>query len=109
MIANVDNNDTSDFVLKTMYNTDKAELQNKIPDMSNLVKKTKLTELEKKIPDLSNLATKTGLITVENKIPLVKKYLLLKKQTIILKLQKLKINLMTIIMTNILIRKSLIN
>ena len=77
--------------------------------MSNLVKKTKLTELEKKIPDLSNLATKTGIITVENKIPLVKKYLLLKKQTIILKLQKLKINLMTIIMTNILIRKSLIN
>ena len=109
MIANVDNIDTSDFVLKTMYNADKAELQNKIPDMSNLVKKTKLTELEKKIPDLSNLATKTGLITVENKIPLVKKYLLLKKQTIILKLQKLKINLMTIIMTNILIRKSLIN
>ena len=92
-----------------MYNTDKAELQNKIPDVSNLVKKTKLTELEKKIPDLSNLATKTGLITVENKIPLVKKYLLLKKQTIILKLQKLKRNLMTIIMTNILIRKSLIN
>ena len=109
MVANVDNIDTSDFVLKTMYNTDKAELQNKIPDVSNLVKKTKLTELEKKIPDLSNLATKTGLITVENKIPLVKKYLLLKKQTIILKLQKLKINLMTIIMTNILIRKSLIN
>ena len=92
-----------------MYNTDKAELQNKIPDVSNLVKKTKLTELEKKIPDLSNLATKTGIITVENKIPLVKKYLLLKKQTIILKLQKLKRNLMTIIMTNILIRKSLIN
>ena len=109
MVANVDNIDTSDFVLKTMYNTDKAELQNKIPDVSNLVKKTKLTELEKKIPDLSNLATKTGLITVENKIPLVKKYLLLKKQTIILKLQKLKRNLMTIIMTNILIRKSLIN
>ena len=109
MVANVDDIDTSDFVLKTMYNTDKAELQNKIPDVSNLVKKTKLTELEKKIPDLSNLATKTGIITVENKIPLVKKYLLLKKQTIILKLQKLKRNLMTIIMTNILIRKSLIN
>ena len=58
MVANVDNIDTSDFVLKTMYNTDKAELQNKIPDVSNLVKKTKLTELEKKIPDLSNLANK---------------------------------------------------
>ena len=58
MVPNVDNIDTSDFVLKTMYNTDKAELQNKIPDVSNLVKKTKLTELEKKIPDLSNLANK---------------------------------------------------
>ena len=109
LVAEVDNIDTSDFELKTTYNTDKAELQNKIPDVSNLVKKTKLTELENKIPDLSNLATKTGLTTVENKIPLVKKYLLLKKQSITLKLQKLKINLMTIIMTNILIIKSLIN
>ena len=73
LVAEVDNIDTSDFELKTTYNTDKAELQNKIPDVSNLVKKTKLTELENKIPDLSNLATKTGLTTVENKIPLVKK------------------------------------
>ena len=39
-------------VLKTKYDTDKIELENKIPNVSNLVKKTKLTELEKKIPDL---------------------------------------------------------
>ena len=31
--------------------------------------KTKLTELENKIPDVSNLATKTGLTSLENKIP----------------------------------------
>ena len=73
LVAQVDNIDTSDFVLKTTYNTDKVELQNKIPDVINLVKKTKLTELENKIPDLSHLATKAGLTTVENKIPLVKK------------------------------------
>ena len=47
-------------MLKTKYQTDKTELENKIPDVSNLVKKTKLTELENKIPDISNLATKTG-------------------------------------------------
>ena len=31
--------DTSDFVLKIKYNTDKAELENKITDTSGLVKK----------------------------------------------------------------------
>ena len=48
---------------------DKTEIENKIPDASNFVKKTKLTELENKIPDISNLATKTALTTVENEIP----------------------------------------
>ena len=33
------------------------------------IKKQKLTELENKIPDISNLATKTALTTIENKIP----------------------------------------
>ena len=69
LFAKVNNIDTSDFVLKTKYKTDKTELENKIPDVSKLVKKTKLTELEKEIPDISNLATKTALTTVENKIP----------------------------------------
>ena len=35
----VNNIDTSDSVLKTKYNTDKTELEKKIPDASNLVKK----------------------------------------------------------------------
>ena len=36
--------------------------------MTDFVKKAELTELENKMPDISNLATKTALITVENKI-----------------------------------------
>ena len=75
--------------------------------MTDFVKKAKLTELGNKIPDISNLATKTALATVENKIPDVSN--LVKKQIIILKLQKFKRNLLTIIMTNILILQSLIN
>ena len=47
LVAKVNNIDTSDFVLKTKYQTDKTELENKIPDTSDLVQKTKLTESEK--------------------------------------------------------------
>ena len=75
LVAKVDNINTSRFVLKTKYDTDKSELENKIPDTSGLVKKTvyntKITEIERKIPDVTNLATKTALTTVENKIPSV--------------------------------------
>ena len=37
--------------------------------MTDFVKEAKLTELENKIPDISNLATKIALTTAENKIP----------------------------------------
>ena len=78
-MAKVDNIDTSDFVLKTKYNTDKTELEKKIPNVTDFVKEAKLTELENKIPDVSSLATKTALTVVEDKIPdvssLVKKRL----------------------------------
>ena len=72
LVAKIDNIDTSDFVLRTKYDTDKTELENKITDTSGLVKKTnyntKITELENKIPNISNLVTKTALIAIENKI-----------------------------------------
>ena len=68
LVAKVNNIDTSDFVLKTKYQTDKTELENKI---LHFIKEAKLTELENKISDISNLATKTVLTTVENKIPSV--------------------------------------
>ena len=76
LVAKADNIDTSDFVLKTNFNTKFTELENKIPNTSGLVKKTgyntKITEIENKIPDISGLATKTALTTVENKIPSIR-------------------------------------
>ena len=39
LAAKVNNIDTSDFVLKTKYQTDKADLAKKIPDVRDLVKK----------------------------------------------------------------------
>ena len=71
LVAKVNNIDTSDFLLKTKYNTNKTELEKKILDVSNLVEKTKLTELENKLHDIGNLATKAALTAVENKIPSV--------------------------------------
>ena len=41
LVAKINNTDTRDFVLKTEYQTDKTELEKKIPDVSNLVKKNK--------------------------------------------------------------------
>ena len=73
LVAKVDKVDTSGFVLKTKYDTDKSKLENKILYTSGPVKKTvydaKITEKEGKIPDVTNLATKTALTTVDNKIP----------------------------------------
>ena len=68
----LNNIDTSDFVLKTKYDTGKTELETKIPNATDFVKKAKLTELENKFPDISNIATKTALTAVENKTPDVK-------------------------------------
>ena len=69
LVTIVNNIDTSEFVLKTKYQIDKAELENKIPDVTDFIKKTKLTELESKIPDVSSLAKKIALTSVENEIP----------------------------------------
>ena len=104
LVTKVNNIDTSDFVLKTKYQTEKTELENTIPNVTDFVKETKITELENKIPDVSNLATKTALTTAESKMPSVSN--LVKKQTITLKIQKLKINLIIIIMINILLLQS---
>ena len=54
LAAKVNNIDTGDFVLKTKYQTDKAELEKQIPSVTDFVKKTKLTELEDKIPNVSS-------------------------------------------------------
>ena len=43
LVAKVNNIDTSVFVLKTTYQTDKRKLEQKIPDVTKFVKKLKLT------------------------------------------------------------------
>ena len=72
LVTRVNNNDTGGFVLKTKYNSDKSNLEKKIPDTSGIVKKTdynvKTSEIESKIPSISSLATKSALTTVEIKI-----------------------------------------
>ena len=73
LVAKVNSIDTTRFVLKTNYDTDKSEIENKISNTSAVVKKadynTKITEIEDKRPDVSSLGTKVALTTVENKIP----------------------------------------
>ena len=129
LVGKVNNIDTSDFVLKTKYNTGKTKLENKIPNISNLATKTalttvenkipsvsdsvkkrdynnKVTEIEKKIPDISNLATKTALATIENKIPSASD--LVKKTDHNTKVIEIENKLNNHIMINILILQSLI-
>ena len=56
---------------KTNYNTKITELENKIPDISNLATKAALTAIENKTPSVSNLVKKTDYNTkvteIENK------------------------------------------
>ena len=109
LVAKVNSIDTSGFVLKTKYETDKTELKNKISHASGLVKKAdynaKITEIEGKIPSISGVATNASLTAVENKIPNISS---LVKQIITQKLLKLKRNLLIIIMTSILLLQNLI-
>ena len=59
-------------VKNTYYNTKITEIENKIPDISNLATKTVLTTVENKIPSVSNLVKKTDYNTkvteIENKL-----------------------------------------
>ena len=65
--------DTSAFALKTNYDTDKTELEKKISDTRDLLKKTdynaKIAKIEGKMPSISDFTTNAALTTVENKIP----------------------------------------
>ena len=84
LVAKVNSIDTSAFVLKTNYDRDKSEIENKIPDTSGLVKKTdyntKTTEIEVKIPSISGLATNAALTAFENKIPNISRLVKKKKK-----------------------------
>ena len=76
----VDNIDTTGFALKTTYDTDKSDLENKtsdadkkIPDTSDVAEKAdlnaKITEVKRKIPSITSLATNSALTAVKTKIP----------------------------------------
>ena len=110
LVAKVNSIDTSAFVLRTKYDTDKTELEKKNPDTSDLIKKadynTKITEIEGKIPSISGLGANALFTAVENKIPNISS--LVKKQIMTQALLKLKRNLLNMTMTNILILQSLI-
>ena len=80
LVAKVNKTGTTGFVLKTKYDTDKLDLENKIsdadkkiPDTNSLVKKTdlnaKVSEIESKISSITGSATNSTLTAVENKIP----------------------------------------
>ena len=111
LVAKINGTDTSAFVLKNKYDTDKTELEKKIPDTSGLVKKTdynaKITDKEGKIPRISGLATNAALMTAENKIPNISS-LVKKKQVMTQKLPKLKRNLLIIAMISMSLLQSLI-
>ena len=98
VVAKVNGIDNTNFVSSTKYKKDGSDFEDKIdkidkkiPDVTNLVKKTdfntKVTEIEGKIPDVSSFATKSALTVVENKIPDVRS-LVKKKQILIPKLLK---------------------
>ena len=107
LVAQINNIDDSVFILKTKYQTDKAELEKKIPDVTDFFKKTKLTELESKIRDVSSSATTNALNAVGNKIPSVSS--LVKKTDYHTKITEVeKKNILIMIMINILLLQSLI-
>ena len=92
LVEKVNNIGTGRFVLKIKNDLDKVELENKIPDTIEVVKKldynSKSTEITYKIPNISGLATKATLTAVENKMPIISS--LVKKQIATQKLLKLK-------------------
>ena len=79
LVGKLDNIDATNFALKTKYEKDGSDFEDKIskidkkiPDVSGLVKKTNFNtkvEIESKIPSITGLATSSALTAVGNKIP----------------------------------------
>ena len=72
----------NEVVKKTEYNAKIKNIEDKIPDISNLATKsnlnTKINEVKNEIPSITGLATTSALTTVQNKIPSISN--LVKKQ-----------------------------
>ena len=76
LVATVNDTDTTNFISKTKYENNGSDFEDKIskidkkiPDVSDLVKKSVLIAVENTIPDVSGLATTSALIAIENRIP----------------------------------------
>ena len=63
----------NDVVKKDVYNAKIKNIEDKIPDITNVATNTtlnaKINEVENKIPNITDLVTTTALTAVENKIP----------------------------------------
>ena len=75
LVNKVNGIDNTNFVSRTKYEKDGSDfedkinkIEKKIPDISNLVRKSSLTAVENKIPNISGLATTSALTAIENKI-----------------------------------------
>ena len=125
----------NDAVKKDVYNSKTKNIEDKRPDITNLVTNTtlnvkinevkgempsitnlgatsacnaKINDVKSKIPNITNLATITALTAVENKIPIISN--LVKKMIIAQKFVKMKIKfLLIMIMINISLLKNLIS
>ena len=86
-------------LLKDVYNAKINNIEDKIPDMTNLATNTnlnaKINEIRNKIPRITYLSTTAALTTVENKMPNVSD--LFKKQIMMQKYQKWKINILLLL------------
>ena len=74
----------NEVVKKTEYNTKIKNIEDKIPDISNLAPKTilntKINEIKDEIPNIKGLATTSAFTAVENEIPSINN--LVKKNTL---------------------------
>ena len=88
LVTKVINVDTSGFILKTNYDTDKSDLEKKISDADK-----KIPDTSGKIPSISSIVTTTALIEVKNRIPAVSN-LVKKKEIMMQKYQTLNLNIL---------------
>ena len=101
----------NEVVKKTGYNAKIKNVEDKIPDITNLATSTalnaKINEVKREIPNITNLATDFALTAVENKIPNVSN--LVKSTNYNTKIMKLERKLLIMIMINILLLQNLIS
>ena len=100
----------TDVIKKDVYNAKIKNIEDKIPDITNLATNSslnaKINEVTGEIPNITNLATTAALTANKNKISNIRN--LVKKVTATQKSMKLRKKLLVMIMTNILLLQNLI-